>query len=470
MNLENRIERFISSHHMVDPGDRVLVSVSGGPDSVALLSLLHVLRAKWSLTLSVVHFDHGMRGRESDGDESFVTNLCQNLRIPCRVKKLSMPNIDGRAQRPSIQEYARNARYQELGCLATELEVQKVAVGHTADDQVETLIMWMVRGAGTKGLCGIPPVRTPNIIRPLLGTTRSELLAYLNRQKLEYRIDSSNEKMIYLRNRIRQEVMPVLRKYNPKVSMAVARQVDIVREEDLYLDQLAREALAQLLVSTAEDNLKLHRTRFMELSMAIRRRVLRIVLQEISGVATMPSFDAVEIALKHIDLGQSGLRVTVHGVSIIREYEQIHVCRPQVSTIASQVVQPLMVSSEVVWPLTGQTINVSAGECLVPEVFPEANAFQVRFDADACSLSFVLRNWMAGDHFAPLGMGGKKKKLQDFFSDIKLERSKRHTVPLLVAPEGIVWVGGYRLDHRFRVTDSTKHVLVANLSEVSKSL
>ncbi len=462
MSLERCIDDFIAANQMLATGDHVLVSVSGGPDSVALLSLLDGLRKKWSLILHVVHFDHGLRGKESDTDAGFVKHLCEGFSVPCTVKRFHMKD---RPHGSSLQEYARNLRYQELASLTAETGSTKVAIGHTADDQVETMIMWMVRGTGTRGLCGIPPVRKPHIIRPLLSTSRSELLTYLQDRGLTYRMDSSNDKPIYLRNRIRHEVMPVLKQYNPNISKAVARQAAIVREEDTYLDRLAREELVQVQQHKTENNLTLHRSRLMNLPVAMQRRVLRIVIQEVSGNFSPPRFDTIETVLQHIMAAQSGAGVETNGVSIVREYEQLHVRLLRASLDSSPTVQPMMVPAQVVWSLTGQTMNVSPEAGSIQDVVGERNARQARFDADTCSSSFVLRNWKAGDHFYPLGMSGKKKKLQDFFADIKLGHSQRHSVPLLVAPEGIVWVGGYRLDHRFRVTESTKTFLVANLSE-----
>ncbi len=447
-----------------------MVAVSGGPDSVALLSLFNGLRDEWRLKLHVVHFDHGLRGRESDADVLFVRTLCEGLAVPCIVKRLAMNGADRRSQGSSLQEYARNRRYHELASLAEELDADKIAVGHTADDQVETMIMWMVRGAGTKGLSGIPPVRPPHIIRPLLSTSRAELLEYLQVRKLSYRIDSSNDKPIYLRNRIRHEVMPILKQYNPNLIRAVARQADVVRAEDRYLDQLAREALVQVQQSKAKQRLTLHRTRLLNLPLAMQRRVLRMAIREVSGTLTMTGFDTIEAGLTHIVSAQSGLSVDVNGVSIVREYDQVHVCSFQGEWVTTRTSKPMDVPSQVVWPLTGQSMDVSTALSVTQEAVKQMNGSQVRFDADTCSSSLVLRNWSPGDHFFPLGMGGKRKKLQDFFSDIKLARSLRHTIPLLVAPEGIVWVGGHRLDHRFRVTTSTRHVFVANLSEVSESI
>ena len=474
MNLEDHIEDFIKANQMFVAGDHVLISVSGGPDSVALLSLLDLLSNKWCLTLRVVHFDHGLRGMESEADALFVTRLCQKLSIPCVVKQLNLNSFDRFPHGSSLQEYARDIRYQELARMASETGANKIAVGHTADDQAETIIMWMVRGAGTGGLCGIPPVRDSHIIRPLLNTNRIELLSYLKRRELTYRIDSSNDSPTYWRNRVRQEVMPILKRYNPNLSKAIVRQADIVREEDTYLTQLAGETLEQIQESKTNNCTTLCCTPLLNLPLALRRRVVRMAIQEMSKMSQMPRFDAIETILNQIVIGQSGSWVELHGVSIVREYEYIHFYSSQDSHIPSrpseETCQTVAIPSQVVWALTGQTMYISTRSSSMYGAMNNLNRYQARLDADAFSPSLVLRNWKVGDQFHPLGMGGKRKKLQDFFSDIKLERSQRHRVPLLVAPEGIIWIGGYRLDHRFRVTESTQTFLVASLSEETRAV
>ena len=472
MTFEARIEDYIKTKQMLVKGDRVLVSVSGGPDSVALLSLLHQLSEKWSLCLSVVHFEHGLRGEESQEDAVFVTHLCHKFGIPCSVKKLNLKSSVSLTKQSSLQELARNSRYEILSRMSIETGANKIAVGHTADDQAETVIMWMVRGAGSLGLSGIPPVRAPNVIRPLLGTSRSEILRYLKHQVMEYRTDSSNDKPMYWRNQVRQEVMPILKRYNPNVTKAIARQVDIVREEEAYLFQLAQQALEQVQkVKTSNGVTFLHRDRLMNLPVAMKRRVLRMAIQEVSGTSQMPSFDTIETIMQQVVAGQSGSWVTLHGVEIVREYELIRLSSSQMSTVLAQSIhkayQSVAIPSQVVWPLTGQTLAVSTSQNSQHGSLKDLNRYHAIIDADAFSPSLVLRNWKAGDYFHPLGMGGKRKKLQDFFSDIKVPRFCRSIVPLLVAPEGIIWVGGYRLDHRFRVTEATQTVLKVGLSHPS---
>ncbi|GJL52603.1 MAG: tRNA(Ile)-lysidine synthase [Nitrospirales bacterium] len=474
MTFIPHVEKFMNMKQMLERDDHVLISVSGGPDSVALLSLLHTLREKWNLTLSVVHFDHGLRGRESEEDARFVACLCQGLEIPCFVEKLHVQMAAVQTLGRGLQDYARNMRYQHLSRIVVETGATKIATGHTLDDQAETVVMRMVRGAGAAGLCGIPAIRESHIIRPLLKTRRETLLAYLKEQGLPYRVDSSNQKFMYLRNRIRHEIMPLLKQYNPNVTQTLARQAEIVCEEEVYLNQLALAALANIQKRQTSNTLSVCRTGCCNLPLAMRRRVIRLAIQSVTEMSVVPGFDAVDTILRHISKSRSGSAVIAHGVSIIREYGTIHfslIQRDLASTGDDHgFSQELSIPARVLWPLTGQTLEVSQETGIQPDRKNELSPHMARFDADTFDHSLTLRSWQEGDRFYPLGMSGKRKKLQDFFSDIKLPRSQRSMVPLLVAPEGIVWVGGYRMDHRFRVTETTQRVLVAQLSQELKSV
>ena len=467
-DMEERMTQFIQAKRMLEVEDHVLVAVSGGPDSVALLAVLQSLCPAWGLRLSVAHFNHGLRGAESEDDASFVHALCQTFDIPCIVTLLDLNAREIRRPGYSLQDYARERRYQELFRIATEIDADKVAVGHTANDQAETMVMWMVRGARTGGLGGIPPTRRPNVIRPLLETSREELLAYLDRKGLSYRNDSSNAKLIYLRNRIRKEVIPVLQVYNPNVVDALARQADIVREEHEYLDHLAEDALSHMLKEQSDTKIVLNRTLFSNVPVALRRRVIRKAIGRCSKGEANPGYRVVERVWRQIMHGQSGTSVISHGVSIIREYDSIRFSPVQrklsFSFEKGGVAMSVSIPSEVVWSLTGQTLSLTLEKKSEDRSWAE-DRNEVTLDAETFSASLTVRTWQPGDRFCPLGMGGKRKKIQDFFSDMKIQRAERHTIPLLVAPEGILWVGGYRLDNRFRVTESTKNILVVRMTE-----
>lgn len=464
--LERRVEAWVRAKHMVAVGDRIIIAVSGGPDSVALLSVLNSWKTIWKFELWVAHFNHGLRGGESEEDARFVRRLCGRLGVEFVCQQLDLDERVRRRKRLSLQEYAREVRYQALSEMAEQLSATKIALGHTADDQAETVLMWMIRGSGATGLSGIQPIRRPRCIRPLLQVSRDEIVAYLQAQGLDYRVDSSNLKPVYLRNRIRQDLMPVLKRFNPSMVRVLSRQADILGEENRYLDHLASQALDHVKCAGTERELTLSRTRLLALPLALQRRVVRLVFQQGGQTMMNPRFDAIAAVLDRVVGGRSSSSVTVCGVFVTREYEDIRFqfqhafADPQQEGRTGQL--NCSIPSQLVWPMTGQTIEVGMdtyrGNAL------RTDRYHALFDASSFTKDLLVRSWRPGDHFCPLGLDGKRKKLQDFFSDMKVTRSKRKVIPLLVAPEGILWVVGYRTDHRFRVTDTTCETLTARTS------
>ncbi|MEW6544162.1 MAG: tRNA lysidine(34) synthetase TilS [Nitrospirota bacterium] len=458
----------IRTKRLFEPGARLLVAVSGGPDSVALLSILVSLAEFWDLRLQAIHVNHGLRGAESEEDARFVQTQCERLKVPVLCERILL----NRAKRRSLQELAREARYGAMERAARDLAVDRIVLGHTADDQAETVLLWMIRGAGTTGLAGIPPVRDGLFVRPLLDVTRAEILAYLGEQGLAFRTDSSNFKPVYLRNRVRHELLPVLKRLNPAIVEVLTRQAEILREEDLCLERWAADSSRQ--VSRREGaGVTLDRSSLLSLPVALQRRIVRAVMREVGGARRGPSFSSVSAVLDRIAAGRSGNRLILSGVHVTRVHDRIRFepAAREAETIRISgkpdggVVLSLPVPSSLCWPPTGQRVAAFLRDAGEPEpggtgAGPGSRAL---LDADRLSLPLTVRSWIHGDAFCPSGMGGKKKKLQDYFTDMKLSRRDRATVPLITAPEGILWVGGYRADHRFRLTPGTKRVLVLEL-------
>src|SRR5690606_7110870 len=220
------------------PGDRIVVAVSGGPDSVALLHVLTRLKDQESLDLVVAHLNHRLRGRSADEDAAFVGSLAERWGLPAVVEEADVARM-ARQRGVGIQEAAREARYAFFSRVAEAWGAARIALAHHADDQVETVLFRLIRGTGTRGLAGIPPVRGP-IIRPLIDVSREDIVAYCRRHRLPYRTDPSNRDMRYRRNRIRWELIPLLEeRYNPRVREAIVRMARILRDEDDFLDRYA---------------------------------------------------------------------------------------------------------------------------------------------------------------------------------------------------------------------------------------
>lgn len=469
--LPRRFAAYATARHLFTPRDRILVAVSGGPDSVALLALLAELAPAWALELAACHVHHGLRGREADEDADFVAALCESLEIPIRIEQLARAGSPWRRAGQSLQEWARAARYAALRRVADDLNMVKIALGHTADDQAETVLLWMLRGAGLTGLAGIPPAREGCIIRPLLGFRRRDLIQYVKGRGLTYRTDSSNATSVYLRNRIRREVLPVLRAINPAIVETLCRQAELLREDEQWMSERTADCLARLL-KEEDGRITVRGEDFRALPLALRRRAVRELLRQLSPTGHWPTFRTVSAVLRLMTQAQSGSRLILSGLHVLREYDTILFARtdPQDDRSHDDAVRlaarpdgvPLDVPATVKWPLTDQAIRVRWGE-RGPAGARGRSRRTAAFDADRFTPDLRLRSWRPGDVFQPAGMKGHRKKLQDYFSDLKVPRAERHRIPLLVAPEGILWIVGYRQDERFCATAGTGRVLIADV-------
>ncbi|MDH4192845.1 MAG: tRNA lysidine(34) synthetase TilS [Nitrospirota bacterium] len=466
VGMEEQVDQAIRANRLCSPGDRIVVAVSGGPDSVALFRCLVTLRERWNWDLCIGHVDHGFRGAESEGDAKFVEALAKKFGVPVMVCRLHLNKQDAKLEKQSLQEYARTVRYHALEKMVRDRKATKLAFGHTADDQAETVLMWMLRGCGTGGLGGIPPKRGANVVRPLLDIQRSEILSYLQERQEDFRLDSSNFQPAYLRNRIRQDLIPQLKTYSLGIVNVLTRQAHILRDDHAYLEELAHEAFQRTCVSDGTGERQFDRLALLQVPLPIRRRVVRQSLQQVVGNTQGPRFDIVERVLDRLEHGQSGWTIECNGVLVSQEYDRLVVRRRvernlPAADLSSVRVVPLPIPGEVVWFPTGQRIMVSRKS--PPVLESRIHSSEIHLDPATFTPELTLRSWVPGDIFCPKGFGGRQKKLQDFFSDLKLPRSQRRKVPLLVAPEGIVWVGGLRADERFRVTPSTTSVVVAKM-------
>lgn len=474
-SLLDRIVRTIRDRHLFDPGQHLLVAVSGGPDSIALLSLLAALAPSWRLKLTVVHFNYRLRSSESDGDEAFVSSFCSDRNLPLIVRR---PILSKQRRVSSLQMLARWARYEAMKSLAHEIHANRIVTGHTANDQAETMLMWMLRGAGLTGLAGMPFVRDKIIVRPLLRTTREEVLDYLKSEGLSYRQDSSNQTGLYRRNRVRRDLLPVMEDITPGIVRLLERQADVLRADDAYLEQVVG-GLYRELVSLDETGIqRFDRQAVAALPDALKRRLVRHILRFTDSEQRAPSLRVVESVLRLVSGKSKGRRLSLRGVDVIRDQERVVVKKrheqeeasSRLSTTAVARPVPVPVPSTVYWPGTGQEIHVQEMTRQATAPFLKRRTRECAiFDMARFSTPLVLRPWRAGDRIYPRGMGGKSKKLQDLFTDLKMSREERTRIPLLASPEGILWVVGRREDERFVARKSTSRCLVATVQSQAGS-
>lgn len=458
--LCSKIKQTVSKHRMLSPGDRVVVAVSGGPDSVCLLRALLSLAPEFHLALHVAHLDHRFRGSESAAEAEFVRDLAKKLGVPATVEGIDVPSYcAGRGL--SAQAGARDVRYRFLRQAAVAFNADRIALGHTANDQAETLLMRLIRGAGVSGLSSIPPVRE-DIIRPLIECTRDEVLASLTDWGQDFVTDPSNQKPVYTRNRVRLEVIPALERINPRVVEALAADADILREEDAAMEAALVPVLARALRHDG-DSVTIGRDEFNGLLPALRRRLLRkaVALCGGDGADGLSSVQTLE-ALAFMAEAQTGRTMDLPGGLVLaREYDTL-VIGPRPETAEFCVL--LAVPGETAVPAAGIVVAAE-----VREPYPSAaaenenNLWQAQFDYDKIALPVNLRSRRAGDRFRPAGMESGTRKLQDYFTDEKVPQRQRGSVPILATETDILWVLGMRTDGRFLPGPDTKKVLVVQV-------
>jgi len=459
--LLHRMAKTIRTKTLFEPGQHLLVAVSGGPDSVALVSLLHRLRTPWRLTLSAVHGNYGLRGSESDGDQECVEALCRKLDIPLHTMRL---NVRNRARGTSLQAAARDARYSALRTIAHRCGADRIAVGHTADDQAETVLLWMLRGAGLSGLSGMPACREGIIVRPLYEIRRREILAYLQSEELSFRRDSSNDKPIYLRNRIRHEIIPALQRVSPASVKALCRLADVCREDDRYLDEQVAAQCAARVDQLPDGKQMVERSFLRDLPLAVQRRLIHSSLRRCSPVDQPPSLHMVELVRQAVMKKNRVSNIAVPSGSVIVDKDVVQffppTSREQPHDRPHQTVPMLLsVPGTITWAPTEQCIHVERSlRKHIHETAHEKNRIMV--DADRIDGPLMVRAWQPGDRFCPFGMKGRSKKLQDFFTDLKVFGGDRTRIPVVSTAERIVWVVGYRQDDRSVITPATEQCLV----------
>jgi tRNA(Ile)-lysidine synthase len=463
----------IENFAMLERGEHILVAVSGGPDSVALLQALFRLSAEYRLSLTVAHLNHGIRGDEAKREQEFVCNLCAGMGITCICKTVEIHMLQIGSGK-SIEEIAREERYRFLHATAETCGARKIATGHHRDDQAETVLINLIRGSGPEGLRGITPVRDGRIIRPLLHVSRGEILEFLNREGLAYVVDNSNLSPMFLRNRIRNELIPELAtRYNPRIVEGLCHMAEIIRREDDYMEKTVRQVLHQwgIVPSTAETLLPI--AAFQELHEAIQARIIKFTLEAVAPSGNGIGYHHIEAVLaisqsslrRYVSLDLPWLiRVDREGsvLRIRRVYSrQIRRDRRNERTPPSVYSYPVEVPGMVYLNVIGRNISFELID--KPGLQEMKNEPWVAFmDFECISPPLILRNHRSGDKIDPLGMAGMKK-VKSYFIDGKIPRLPRSNIPLLVDDRSVIWIAGERISDRVKVTERTKKVLKAEM-------
>ncbi|MBI3608232.1 MAG: tRNA lysidine(34) synthetase TilS [Nitrospirae bacterium] len=450
--LLGRVRDALARLGPVRPGELVMVAVSGGPDSVALLHLLVRLSTIVGFRVHVAHCDHGLRGAESAEDAGFVRRLGEAWAVPVTVGCVPAGTIDARGR--GLQAAARDARYAFLRRTAEAVGARWVATAHTADDQAETVIMRWVRGAGLAGLAGIPTVRAP-YIRPLLGVLRREVESYLSEIGIAPRRDPSNRNPRFLRVAVRDTVLPALRALNPRVVETIGRTAVLVAEDAAWLERCAEDHLARSVRDAGDGWIELTRVDVARLDPVLRRRVIRRALTRLRDAACGLSFEVVESVSRHAASSQHG-RLAV-GLGLVAECGAGRIRLAVESGGRRTTPEPVTLPWEGERELPEWGIVVAVGEEAGGE--KSLAPHEAAFDIDRLPGMLAVRGRRPGDVFYPEGMSGRKR-LQNFFVDTRVPRWRRDAVPLLVAGDELIWVIGARRDRRYLAMGSGRSVVV----------
>lgn len=467
--LERRFEETIVRHALIAPGDAVLAAVSGGPDSLALLHLLAARASAWQLRLGIAHLDHGLRA-ESAREVDFIRRFADRLAVTLHTERIEVRDLQ-RRWRLSLEAAARKARYGFLRQTADRYGYDKVALAHHADDNAETLLLNLLRGSGRLGLAGMPALREGRYIRPLIRATRADIMDYLDRCHLSALSDPTNAAPDFLRNRIRHQLIPLLeRDYRPGVRAVLARSAEVWRDEEDWIDSLVQRTLEQVVRDRRPGRLALGAAALAALAPAAQRRVVRAGLRLVRSDLRRIGFQHIEairgLAARSSDGGPLHLpedvRVQRQGDALVFRRDGIGP-RPEGPVAGGgDYGHPMHACGALTVPETGDSILLSEMEREAVADPGEAGPRTAFFDGDAVRFPVTVRNFRPGDRFWPLGAGGTQK-LKKFFIDNKVPRGRRRRCPLLVSQGRIVWVAGWRIDHRVRLTSRTRRVLKAEL-------
>jgi len=461
--LENNVLQFISNNNLFQPGEKVIVAVSGGADSVCLLYILNSLKKDLSIDLHIAHLNHQLRGTESRADALYVSRLAKKLNIPATIESADV-NSYCLQRKISTEEASRELRYEFFGRVISAQDAECVAVAHTRDDNVETILLHLLRGTGIAGLRGLQPHtvlragnerQAINVIRPLLELSRDDTEKYCSSLKLRPRVDASNNSISFTRNRIRHELIPLLTTYNTRVKDALLRLSSIARDEIDYLEE--QTSLIWVDIADESDNsLLLNVSKLKMFPGVLQRQVLRQAIKHICGDIKDIEAEHIEDAVKFLKKPAGKMLTLPHGVRIHKAYNRLIINR---SENAPNPFPSLKKEYALKIPginrLPGWVIKTRISD-KPPRILDKG--FMASFDLDKTGTDLSVRACKKGDSFQPLGMKFSKS-ITRFMADARIPRQWRKSIPLVCMNDRVIWVAGWRIDESVKITPCTKKIL-----------
>jgi len=471
-----KIEKIIRREGFIASGERCVVGVSGGPDSMALLQVLAQLAPVFDLFLVVAHVDHGLRPNEAEAEAHLVREAAKALQLVCECGKVEVA-VYAQEQGLSLEHAARNLRYGFMEEVAARYRATKIAVAHTADDQAEEILLRLIRGTGRAGLTGMARLRDDLVVRPFLGIAKEEILHYLSAGNIPYCLDSSNQERIYLRNRIRLDLLPYLQEhFNANIGNSLRETAAILEGEEELLAEMASQSYAKVVEvgGGAPVELTLKLVDFLDQPLAIRRRILETACWHMS---CRPTFRQIAQLLALAENGGNGAGLHLaRGLRVIKTEGRLDFCYPQGrqalrGKLLAAGMEEIYFAREISGPgeYVVEAMDARITLCLL-ETLSEGWAEQtpeiLYCDAEKVCFPLMIRAFQDGDRFHPLGAPGRKK-VGDFFTDQKIPLDQRRRIPILVDQGGIIALLGVRSDQRAAIDPSTRRILAVSLHPLS---
>ncbi|MGD0134726.1 MAG: tRNA lysidine(34) synthetase TilS [Bryobacteraceae bacterium] len=457
----DRVAEFIAGHRMFEAGQRVGAAVSGGADSVFLLHALRELAPRWNLRLSVIHINHGIRGTDSTADAEFVEKLAEELGLPFHLRQTDVPSMDG-----NLEEAARNVRHGFFSELMASGVVDRVATGHTRSDQAETVLYRILRGSGLTGLSGILPETSEGIVRPLLEIDRSEIEAWLRQREIAWREDQTNQDRTYARNRLRHEILPLLRdNFNPQLDTALANLATLARDEEAYWDA---ELYRRLPTPNPQPQV-IAVTELADVPPALARRRIRQAVALVKGDHRSLDFAHIERILRMARSQSGSDRFQLPGLDVFRSFEWIRIAPPGYGRRPECDFElPLKVPGSVELPGSGNRITLQILEKEAASLHQDRSGRPCatvvneldwqRFGGDKSASSLELRNWRPGDQYRRVGQS-KPEKIKFFFQEARIPLWERRIWPIITYNEIIVWARRFGAAAEFAPGPESRSVL-----------
>ncbi|MBF0509688.1 MAG: tRNA lysidine(34) synthetase TilS [Deltaproteobacteria bacterium] len=449
----------IELFRMLRPGEKVIAGVSGGPDSTAMLQALNELKSAYEISLVVCHLHHGLR-YEAEAEMMMVRDMAEELGLLFFGKRVDVAAA-AKHRNLGVQEAARQVRYEFYEEIRQSQGGHKIAVGHTADDQAEEVLMRLIRGSGPAGLAGIPPVRDGTVVRPIIGSTRAEVLNYLRSLGSTYAEDVSNRNEKYLRARVRARLLPLLKdSFNPDMTATLVRTAGIMAEAHDFLAQEALKRIPELAVPAPHGaGIRLDVPRLLKEHPAIQTEIIRQALKSVKGDLRGLGYVHIQAVRGLLDTSPGEKKLCLPaGVMVIKSYDHLFI-RADSGSATQDFAYPAVIPGRVEIPDSGAALSFVVSADRPRDPLPERSN-QVVLDYDRLPSPLEVRNFRPGDRISPMGMGGTVK-LKKLFIDLKVPRDDRKSLPLLAYGGEILWVPGLRVSDRIKMTSNTTNFIVS---------